>query len=285
MKNEEKHKKTLVYFASGPYRPEYEDLNYDRVFLVDFIFARRSAVKPGKGSKVTCMGMDCLKAIDTLKQQNVKIDCVVALNEGLYEGGGRYAINSDIFLGYVMPILSNEYIQIMNKNYYGRNYHVTMDLPFEKSEIHAGEPDYLDPFLFSSDTYHKGHAKVYRMKKKQTSSLELKLNPGIKLSIIHDSIWCYIEELDLLAISFTPQGQGDFFNRIKKVYSLGEYSVADLLEHCIQNKIERIGITPWKHRYYNDFIDSIRLYNKDYPKEISLFHLNNNDFSSLKNLM
>ena len=42
----------------------------------------------------------------------------------------QYPINSDMFIGYVMPILSDEYIHIMNKNYYGNQYHVTMDFPY-----------------------------------------------------------------------------------------------------------------------------------------------------------
>ena len=228
--------------------------------------------------------MDCLHAVKYLNQHKVKIDCFVALNEGLYEGGGRYAINSDMFLGYVMPILSDEYIHILNKNYYGHNYNVTMDLPYLMTEIIKGDQDYLDPFLFSDDEYHKGHAKVYRMKKKQTSAFELKLNPGMKVSIIPDSIWCHTEELDLLGISFVPQGQGNYFNRINKVSSLREYTIVEVLEHCVQNKLNRIGLTPWGQGHYNDFFDLIRSYSKAYPKEISLFHLNWKDFKSLKEL-
>jgi hypothetical protein len=284
---ENKEKKTLVYFASGHYKESYEYLPYDQIFLVDYCFANRNntEIEISKSRKVICLGMDCLLSIDYLKHLGVKIDCYVVLNEGMYEGNGRIALNSDLVLGLIAPILKNDYVHIMNQNYYGHCYRVTMDLPFEKSEIHPGEPDYLDPFLFSSDSYHKGHAKVYRMKKKQISALELKLNPDIKISIVHDSIWCYAEELDLLAISFTPQGQGDYFNRINKVYSLRENSIADVLEHCVQNKLEKIGITPWGQGNYKEFIDLIRSYKKEYPKEISLFHLNFNDFNSLRDLV
>ena len=260
---------------------------------MDYCFARSSNhliaggeknIKVSKSGKVICLGMDCLDAVNYLKQHKVKVDCYIVLNEGLFEGNGRIALNSDIVLGHLMPILSNDYIHILNKDYYGQNHRVTMELPFEKVEIHPGDADYLDPYLFSSDTYHKGHARVYRMKKNQTSAFELKLNPGVKVSIIHDSIWCQAEELDLLVISFVPQGQGDFFNRINKVSSLMEYTIAEVLEHCVQNKLNRIGLTPWGKGQYNDFIDLIKSYNKEYPKEISLFHLNTNDFKSLKEL-
>ena len=37
--------------------------------------------------------------------------------------------------------------------------------------------------------------------------------------------------LDLMAISITPQGQGDFFDRLNKVVSLRELSVTEILDY------------------------------------------------------
>jgi hypothetical protein len=212
--------------------------------------------------------MDCLHAVKYLNQHKVKIDCFVALNEGLYEGGGRYAINSDMFLGYVMPILSDEYIHIMNRNYYGiSNYHVTMELPYLKTEIYEGDQNYLNLFLFSEDEYHKGNAKVFRMKK-HTSVEYLNINPNIHL----------------IATSITPQGQRNFFDRLNKVISLREFSVTEILDICVQRKIERIGFTPWANGNYSSFVGQIKNYTEEYPKVISLFHLNRKDFKPLKEL-
>ena len=287
------NKKTLVYFASGPYKKRYELLPYDQIYLVDYCFARRSNhiiagsdknIKVSKSGKVICLGMDCLCAVEYLQQHKIKIDCFVSLNEGLFEGGGRYAINSDMFLGYVMPILGDEYIHILNKNYYGHNYHVTINLPYLMTEISEEDQDYLDPFLFSDDEYHKGNAKVYRMKK-HTSTEDLNINPNIQISIIHDSIWGHTDELDLLAISIIPQGQGDFFHGSSKVISLRDHSVEQILDFCVQNKIAVIGLTPWSRGKYSSFIDQIKNYTEEYPKVISLFHLNRKDYKSLKELV
>lgn len=227
--------------------------------------------------------MDSLNAVDYLRELGVKIDCLVVLNEGLSEGGGFYAINSDMCLSYIMPILSDEYIHILNKKYYGNNYHVTMDLPYQMTEIKEGDQDFLNPFMFSKDYYHKGNAKVYRMTK-QVKEEVINFNPNIRISIVHDSIWNYTDELDLLAISITPQGQGNFFNRSNKVKSLREFSVNEILDICVQKKIERIGFTPWGKGNYSSFADLIKNYSKDYPKVISLFHLNRKDYRSLKEL-
>ena len=228
--------------------------------------------------------MDCLHAVNYLKKLKVKIDSFVALNEGLYEGGkGGYAINSDQFLGYVMPLLSDHYVHIMNKNYYCNQYHVTMNLPYLMTEIKEGEKDYLDPFLFSDDEYHKGNAKVYRMEK-QTSTEDLNINPNIQISVIHDSIWSHMEELDLLAISITPQGQGDFFQGLSKVISFRDMSIEQILDYCVKEKVESIGLTPWARGKYSTFTDQIKSRNMKYPRRISLFHLNRNDFKSVREL-
>ncbi len=240
-------------------------------------------IQVSKSGKVICLGMDLLDAVNYLKQHKVKIDCFVVLNEGLSEGGGKFAGNSDMFIGYVMPILSDEYIHIMNKSYYGHNYHVTMDLPYLMTEIFVGDQDYLNPFIFSDDSYHKGNAKVFRMKK-HISVKYLNINPNIQLSIIQDSIWNYTDELGLLATSITPQGQGNFFDRLNKVISLKKFSVTEILDICVKKKIEAIGLTPWTHGKYSTFIDQIKNYSEEYPKVISLFHLNMKDYRSLKEL-
>ena len=60
-----------------------------------------------------------------------------------------YPINSDMFLGYIMPILSDEYIHIMNKKYYGNHYHVTMDLPYQMTDIKEGEGLLRSILIFS----------------------------------------------------------------------------------------------------------------------------------------
>jgi hypothetical protein len=260
---------------------------------VDYCFARTNNSKNGnrnhniqvsQSGKVIFLGMDCLNAVDYLRKHRVRIDCFVSLNEGLSEGGGYYAINSDMCLSYIMPILSDEYIHIMNKYYYdGHNYHVTMDLPYLITEISEGDQDYLDPFLFSDNEYHKGHAKVYRMKK-QISVEKLNINPNIKISLIQDSIWNYTHELDLLVISITPQGQGDFFKGLRKVISIRDMSMEQILDYCVKKKVESIGLTPWAHGKYSTFIDQIKNRTMKYPKRISLFHLNRNDFKSMREL-
>lgn len=275
--------KTLVYFASGPNRPEYQQLDFDRIVLVDNCFKNRGRYLKSvfnKG-KVTCIGMDCLESIEYLKKENITIDCFVSLNEGLYEGGGSYAINADFFLGYIMPLLKDNYIHIMNRDYYHDMYKVSMDLPYEMEEITENEKDYISPFIFSKDDCHKGHAKVYKMTR-IFKTQNFSFNPRLKFSINHDSIWNHYERLDLIAVSFSQQGQGAYFDNLPKTINLNSSSIDEVFLHCKLNKIEKVGFTPWGSGYYDSFINRLKDFNDDYPKEIFLFHLNKNDYKKIK---
>ncbi len=275
--------KTLVYFASGRNRSEYQRLDFERIILVDKCFRNKKLYKNNglQINKVTCIGMDCLESIKFLKQENIKIDCFVSLNEGLFEGGGRYAINSDLFLGYVMPLLKDNYIHIMNQNYYCNMYNVSMDLPFEMKEISENDKRYISPFIFSKDDYHKNNAKVFQMLR-IFNIQNIFLNPKLKISIINDSIWNYYNELDRIVILFTSQGQRNFFDKLPKVIDLNHSSIDEIFSICKKNKIEKIGFTPWGRGDYNSFINRVKEFNDEYPKELYLFHLNKNDYKKIK---
>lgn len=276
--------KTLVYFASGPIRAEYQDLDFDKIYLIDNCFRnrQRNTSKVFSEGKITCVGMDCLESIEFLKKEEVKIDCFVSLNEGLYEGGGSYAINSDMFLGYAMPIFKKSYIHIMNKNYYHHMYHVSMDLPYTIEEIKEAESSYLSPNIFSKDEYHKEYAKVFQMDRLIPKNIEISLNPTIKLKIIHDSIWNYYDNLDALIISFSEQGQRDFFDKIPKVLNKNAIKLDDIFDFCKRNKIQKIGFTPWRAGNYRDFLSKFKKQKVEYPNEILLFHLNKTDYKEIK---
>lgn len=271
--------KTLVYFASGAIKKEYHDLSFDRIYLIDNCFKNRRLYPKNIfiEGKITCIGMDCLESIEFLAKENIKIDCFVCLNEGLYEGGGSYPINSDFFLGFVMPLLQPRYIHIMDKTYYHKPYRVTMDLPYEIEEIAENDAKYLNPLIFSN----RNRAKVLQMKKLNTTPREISITPMLNVKIIHDSIWNYYEELEVVVISFTQQGQCDFFNKVPKVINLSDIQRDEVFNYCEKNKIQKIGFTPWGKGFYNDFIWKLKSRKSSYPNEIMLFHLNRNDYKGM----
>ena len=276
--------KTLIYFASGPIREEYQELDFDRIYLIDNCFKRghRGNHCFSKG-KISCIGMDCLDSIQYLKDKGVKIDCFVSLNEGLWEGGGSYAINSDMFLGYAMPLFKDEYIHIMNKDYDRQwDHKVSMDLPFAMTEILNNDSRYLDPLIFTEYKVQNKQAQVFQMRRLNTPNIELSLNQNINFQIIHDSIWNYYEKLDACIISFSNQGQRDFFNKIPRVLDYKNNTLSDIFDYCDRNQISKIGFTPFGGGDYSLLIHLIKGCKRDYPKEVYVFHLNKNDYRELK---
>jgi len=275
--------RTLVYFASGPLREEYHDLDFDKIYLIDNCFRSRNRIPENlsQNDKITCMGMDCLKSIEFLKQKNVKIDCFVSLNEGLYEVGGSYPINSDMFLGYAMPIFKDRYIHIMNKNYYSNGYHVNMDLPYSMDEIKESDSNYISPFIFSKSDYHKGHAKVFQMEKMSSINKTISISLFVKVNIIYDSIWNYTSDLEAIVISFLEQGQRNFFEQIPNVLNMNLMDLDAILDYCKLNNIENIGFTPLTRVNYENFFKKIITYSKNRPLNVHLFHLNKNQYQEL----
>jgi len=275
--------KTLAYFASGDVRKEYNNLDFDKIYLIDKCFNKGTNGRIISKGKITCIGMDCLESIKFLAKENVKIDYFVSLNEGLWEGGGSYAINSDIFLGYAMTLLNNCYIHIMNMSYYGtREYHVSMDIPYDMIEIKEDDDRYLNPSIFSDYDFAVNGAKVLQMSKLISKNHEISINQNTIIKIIHDSIWNYYEYLETIAISFSQQDQLDFFDKIPKVLNLNKMQTDDVFNYCESHKIEKIGFTPWGKGNYKNFINKLKERESDYPREISLFHLNKNDYQEFK---
>ncbi|MBN2570581.1 MAG: hypothetical protein JXA68_00515 [Ignavibacteriales bacterium] len=274
--------KTLVYFASGPIREEYKDIDFNKIYLIDNCFSHRRSKNLLANGKIECIGMDCLESITLLKKENVQIDYFVSLNEGLYEGGGSYAINSDMFLGYVMPLLKERYIHIMNLTYYRNQYRVTMDLPYKIEEIKENDPRYLNPFIFSRYKFSYENAKVFEMRKIKEERIPVNINSKINIQIIHESIWNYYEELDIIIISFSEQGQQDFFDKIPKTININRLNIDEVFIFCEKNRIKKLGFTPWGKGKYKSFLNKLKILKSDYPKEIYLFHLNKNDYKEIK---
>ncbi|MFM2208033.1 MAG: hypothetical protein RL213_2008 [Bacteroidota bacterium] len=276
--------KTLIYFASGTRTRGYASLGYDKVYLLDFGF--RESAEGGnvieKSKTVTCIGGDCLESVQILKDRNVTIDCFVCLNEGIFEGGGIYPINSDPFLGYVMPLFSSSYIHIMSYDYYCRSVRITMDWPYDMVEIGEDDSRYINPVVFDENRQGVYGAKAYQMAWNPLPSVSFPVKPGMMLNIIHDTVWRYEDSLQRIYISFKHQNFRDFFGKRPNVSNIADTSIPEILNFCTQNRVEKIGFTPWSKGRYDEFLQQLIDHQGEYPKEVSLFHLNKLDYSGLR---
>ena len=284
--------KTLVYFASGEYHSRYEELalskSFDKIYLVNKHFDKHYK-SPGnkftnlffknKERHVVCLEMDAIKACDKLKELNVKIDYFVCVNEGLYEGGGTYKINSDFFMGYCMPLLQDEYVHIMDLNYYAHRPH--MNWPFKKQEIFSGDERFIDASIFTTEGL-KGNGNVFIMKKelshKQIASEQ------IKVFLKRDSIWSDYNTLDYVGILPDKHVAPDINNYLLKkgkVHNIRCDSFSDIITYCNVNRIEKLGLMPWMRGDYHDILKELKGFNQEYPKEIHFYHLNCTDYKLL----
>lgn len=278
---------TLVYIASGGYKEEYENLNYDRVFLVDASVRRRF-----RSNKVKLLRCDAMEAIEYFKKELITIDCLVTLCESIAEGGHTYATCSDTFMGYIMPILAKDFLWICNDiGYYPPQYHssrgerivlngksetlykmrtrygynfVSFDLPYAMREIRGEDPLYLSPLMFSDELSNEKEGHVFKMH--YSPSYEtVELPGGVPIRLIQDSIWNHYNELDHLFVSFKLgyPPKKDYFDRIDKVSYYEQMDFGEKLSWAKSNGFGHIGFTP--HYWYQ--------YDKNYQKPLEDFIL------------
>jgi hypothetical protein len=273
--------KSLAYFAAGrSIKKSYHNLPVDKIYLIDPNLENTS----NNSIKIDLIRLDALDAVEKLFNDGVKLDYFVSINEGLDEGGGRYAINGDRFMGFAMKVLKDRYIHIMSPQYYSslnekwkykKIYENPLDLPYIKSEIKSSDPGYINPMIFSSIS----GSKSFQMMKVANAFKERKLQNGIIVRIVWDSIWCH-SDLDQMFICIKND---DFFlNNFKNVGVIcKDDSIETVLNKCDKLKLKNIGIIPWKNGRYEHELNIIGNWKAKYPQVINFFHLNKNDFGEI----
>jgi hypothetical protein len=287
---------TLLYLASGKYRSVYENLLYEKVIIVDRSLRRNDRVPAG--SKVTLIPGDALPAIRKLKEdKDLKINCLVSVNEGLYGGGGDYPIFSDFLLGYLSPLLADELLVITDIEYYqaaqiARKV-ARMDWGFNKILIDSNHPRHIDPRIFTTygEEGRLNYGDVFLLTRTNKWNL-IPLNEKLTVELLHGSIWEHEQSLDLLGINLRPRENENarypitrFFLDHDKVYNIYGRSIEEILAYAEDKKVEYLGLTPWMNHEYRHVIEVLRNYQPKYLKKISFFHLRTNDFQMLYNLV
>ena len=296
-------KDTLLYLASGPYHKDYENLPYSKVILVDR--GCKSGIPENlTNSKVEFWKMDALEAIDEIEKRKLTIDCLVSVNEGLWQGGGTYPIFSEFLLGYISPHLAKELLVITNLDYYGAARIKTrvskMDWSYQKlKRLKELDLDYVNPSIFSGERRclgkenQFGYGHVFHLKK-----IELAVTGtlgSVKIAVIHGSIWNDKSSLDAIGLSLnlkTNVGSGyfgmaekKFFETKKNIFSIRGLTIHEIIEHCKKNNIKRLGITPWLHGQYKEVVDALSNYKDKIDLKIYFYYLNEKDFKDIKSVL
>lgn len=279
----------LLYLASGQYQPFYENINYDQVILVDRKLNIKHLTQPSI-SKVELIKDDALTALRTLKSRpRFKVDCLVSINEGLIQGGGDYPILNELLLGYLHPMLADEFVLIANFSYYGAvrmsKRVARLDWGFISQRLTVNHPKFIDPKIFT--TYGNPKAEKFGdvlLLKRSRSSTEIFINPLVKISVVHGSIWEDEHELDCIGLNIRPavsKGREKvtrFFLKFRKVFSINGKTIEEILEYAEENKSKRIGLTPWMKGDYIHVIEVLKNYKSKHLKEITFYHLSKSDY-------
>jgi hypothetical protein len=289
--------KTLLYLASGGYKPEYEDLPFDHLYFVDGNSNFKKSY-PEDHSKITFLGMDALLAIDHLKSKQVKIDCLVIINEGLYQGGGSYPLFSDFLIGYLSPLLKDEYLLICDLNYYNSNLNAVTKMDWGHKNIKkltSEDNGYINPKLFTSYREFSpdvafGNVLVMEKERKVTS-----LNSdskGLKIEIVHGSIWEDEDNLDFIGLNLRSKHQlvgrangrqnvVAFFESKPKVHNIKEKHFSEIMDTCIKSDVKRVGLVAWNNGNYEEIVNLINALPSNNLESIRFYHLNKGDFEDI----
>jgi hypothetical protein len=289
--------KTLLYLAAGHYLEGFNQLPFDKMYFVeknDLLF-KKSYQNIPPNAEWLCM--DALKSIDYLNLRGVKIDCLVSLNEGLCEGGGGYAMFSDEVMGYLSPILKDEFVLICDFSHYDdiKHYYASLNWGYKKEkELKKGDQGFIDPKTFSKSKQHSSAAygHVFKMKRISRTRDFLPGNHKIQIKIVYGSVWADESRLDAIGLSFNyskilgdaaynSQSISDFFQSKPKVFNLKNMSFDAVLDYCKQHNVRHLGLCPWLKCNYQEVIERLQ---GDLPpslESIQFYHLNKNDFRDL----
>jgi hypothetical protein len=149
------------------------------------------------------------------------------------------------------------------RNVYGQNV-VSLDLPYEMTELSANDKGYISPATFSSllNDNNKGH--VFRMHYSPVIQ-EYPITERFKIRILQDSIWNHYDELDAIFISFKLEywEMRDYFEYLPKVSYYKQMEFGEMLNQSAREDHHHIGFTP--HYLYQ--------YDKVYQKQLEEFAL------------
>jgi hypothetical protein len=287
------NEKTLLYLASGPIIPEYRDLPFGKMIFVD----RTSQEIPFQDDRFEFIKADALIAIEQLLKRKIKIDYLVSVNEGLFGGGGNYPVLSDFMLGYLSPILSDEFFLVCDPKYYRAiPMYLNPEWGFKSSSVNTTDPNYIYPSLFeygqriSNTPENPDFGEVYKLTLDKTVR-SLQVNPDLDMKLIYGSIWDDADKLDLLGISLLSRheirrpGRNHFsisqFFREKGVYDLQGTTIQEIIAHAQANGLKRIGLSPWMDGEYAEVIQFLRDFKPGCIESIYFYHLRKRDFRQI----
>ncbi len=267
--------RVLLYPSSCPYIPAFQNVPHDVVIL------NSASIKPGVIGKVYCLNVDNNELLGVLLAKSIRLSSVLIICDGCVEGGNYECCAKDGFFGRLIPILSQPFE-------YSRDHGPEIDLPAHFAELET--PDYLDAFIKASAPWQM--VKSYHAKATQYEERELVLG-NIRVRIIRDSIWQAYDQPGLIvvkdsyAVAKYMEGlckSPNLAANVEKESRSRLTSIEPWLRRADELGLRRASFIPMGGNRYKKIIKEVQCWDRDYPKEISFYHLNENDYQDFTSL-
>lgn len=285
--------KILLYQSSCRYHDKFQKLPFDAVILSSNHFPESAKI-----GKVYCVKSDNNFLLNTLIKHNIRISSAIFICDGCQEGGNYECTNTASYFGRLLPLLDDS-SHILTDHGTDNGF---FDVPVIANNIIIPE--------FYKDLIRKSHPMnnplLWNVKKLSQNPLDLSFG-NIRFHIFHDSIFGYLERLDLIVLhSKKPVGFLKYFgldfmfepsfdeyllhyhgDRPQYVLFSRRYITClySLLTFANENRISRIGFIPFGNGKYELVFRQLIGYRMEYPKEVFLFHLNQDDFGFFYSLV
>jgi hypothetical protein len=295
----QKDSSILLYQSSCKYHDSFQSIQSDIILLSSNEFPTNTKI-----GKVYCIKCDNNLLLKILFENNIKIETAVFIRDGCVEGGNYECTNRATYFGRLLPILREKCFVLTD---HGTN-DGFFDVPVEA--IHRDRPKSYRFLVGHSDPISRPTFWEVKRCGKRPRTLDF---GNIRLQLVHDSIFNYIETLDLAVFfSHKPSGFGHYFEldmsndafwreeirgsspadvfaeyqfkgepRYIQISRNRSQTLERALNFAFDHKLERIGLIPFGWGRYERTYSELQRYSRKYPRDVVLFHLNKSDYSDL----
>jgi hypothetical protein len=277
----DRNAKVIFYPSSCNYSDEFQDVPYDVVVLNS-----RSSKEKRRIGKVYCLDYDNNELLGLFYANGIKISAIVIIRDGCGEGGNYECIAQEGFFGRSMPVMADQF------DYFCDHEQLPFDVPARFLEFET--PSYLEPFIKNSDPLNdirSFHIEPFSLVEKDF------VLGHIRVRVIRDSIWRDLDHSDLAVVKKVGSTwrsvpnylaglmpNFDWEDRFEFITHSQMRSIRHVLMKADGRKLSRLTFMPIANGSYKRIVSDIQYWEKDYPREISFYHLNAGDFQYINSL-
>jgi len=269
-----------LYPSSCDYFDDFQQVPYDAVILNS-----RGISKTGRIGKVFCLNYDNNELLGRLTARNIRLSALLVIRDGCVEGGNYQCVQSDGFFGRMMPLINEPFCCFSD------HHRKRLDVPADF--IERDTPSFVERFLDHSDPL--GRMRSFHVRLHPTTEADFVLG-GIRVKVIRDSIWRSRRDSDLTVVK--ARGSED---KAVRFYLAGLLSsdaanpnilmcadpaaaIGPFLSEAERMGADRLTLRSIRNSCAEQIADELGQWQADYPREVTFYHLNAEDFRYFRSL-